>query len=211
MHLRFLFFLFALLGLVPRVCAQSPTQISGLVKDAQTNKGIPFATVKLLPGNGGAVADLAGHFMLPVSGNIRSLEVSSIGYQTKALPFSAKESPLLIRLQPAKEAELAEVKIGSPMKKIRRLLNAAIANRDRHNPEKRPEYQCSVYYKMIADVNMADLAEDSAMREKIERFQESQHLLVAETYSRRSFRRPACRKTSWLPGFPGFPHRHSPT
>ncbi len=191
-RLRLLFFFLALWGLPSFVYAQTRAQVNGVVQDAQTGKGIPFASVRMLPGNTGTVADLAGNFTLSISGNIRSLEVSSIGYQTKTLPFSGKEAPLLLRLQPAKEAELAEVKIGSPMKKIRRLLNAALAHRDRHNPEKHPEYQCSVYYKMIADMNMAGLAgQDSALQKKIEHFQQTQHLLIAETYSRRSHRRPA--------------------
>lgn len=187
-RLRFLLFFLFWTGLSPALLAQ----ISGQVQDAQTGKGIPFATLKALPGNSGTVADLSGNFSFSPPAGTHSLEISSIGYTTKTVSFSNIESPVLLSLQPAREAELKEVTIASPMKKIRRLLNTAIAARDRHNPEKRPEYQCNIYYKMIVDANMAGLvASDTTLKEKIERFQESQHLLIAETYSKRSFRRPA--------------------
>lgn len=190
-RLRLLLFFFTLFGLSFSGTAQELLPLRGVVKDAQSGQGIPFATLKVSSGTAGTVADLAGNFSFSVPVRSPTLEVSSIGYQTQTVPVATTATPLIIRLNPAREAELAEVKVASPMKKIRRLLNAAIAARDRHNPEKLREYQCNVYYKMIADVSMADLAPDSAMREKIKAFQESQHLLIAETYSRRSFRRPA--------------------
>ncbi len=171
-------------------CNTAFAQLRGIVQDAQTGRGIPFASLRLSPGNSGTVADLMGNFSLETT-DAKAIEISSVGYEARRISLPISQSPVLIKLYPAKEAELKEVTIGSPVKKIRRLLNAAIAARDKHNPEKRPEYQCRVYYKMIADATFDALADDSATREKIKHFEQTQHLLIAETYSIRSFRRPA--------------------
>ncbi|RYD51430.1 MAG: hypothetical protein EOP52_10580 [Sphingobacteriales bacterium] len=183
------------LWLLSPVCGftqQLVRTISGTVLNQATRTGIPFATLKTPDGRQGVVADLEGHFDFPnLPVQVTALELSSIGFQTKSVALVASQSVYHWQLSPAAESELAEVTIQSPERKIRRILRAAIDARDQHNPEKKPAYQCSVYYKMMADVDLLEFPLNDSEKQWLRNFQERQHLLVAETYSRRLFRKPA--------------------
>jgi hypothetical protein len=188
-------FLWMSLLLLRPVCGftQQPVRtISGKIVSAVNRTGIPFATLKTPNGRQGVVADLDGNFSFSnLPAQLTELEISSIGFQTKYVSLTSSQSVYQWQLSPAAESELAEVTIQSPDRKIRRILRAAIDARDRHNPEKKPVYQCSVYYKMTADMDLLGLPLDDSDKQWLQNFQERQHLLVAETYSRRLFRKPA--------------------
>ncbi len=163
----------------------------GQVFDANTKEEIPFATIKLGTSNSGFIADLYGKFKIEERGllNNFSIEVSALGYQSKKVNISA--NGIEIFLQP-KEIILSDIIIRPQNDKIRRILKNAITNKDTNNPDKYNQYQCNVYYKLIADatIPIGKKSIQDTQINKFNKFIENQHLLISETYSKRTWQSP---------------------
>lgn len=63
-------------------------QITGTVNDA-SGQPVPNASVRVLGGNIGTITDNNGKFSLTISNNARSLQVTSVGYQTATATIPA--------------------------------------------------------------------------------------------------------------------------
>lgn len=195
MEKRVLITLYASMLLLALSCAQTRAQmIKGRVVDASDMESLPFATIKLGNTGQGLVTGLNGNFEFQYNAGIEYIEVYYLGYETKRVDITPGTSPLDIRLN-TKEKELGEVVIKPSYEKIRRILSAAIDNRYRNNPDKYDWYRCRMYYKMLADVDykIADslVAKDTSGETKeLKDFFENQHLMMSETYSIRSWKRP---------------------
>ncbi len=166
--------------------------LRGMITDAATGQSLPFATIKYGNTREGSVADLNGKFEISLAGDIGSITVSYLGYEAREIRLPAKEALLKIALKPS-GGMLHEVVIKPPREKIRRILNSAIANKDRNNPDKYDWYRCHIYYKMIADVAFPDsvLAKDTSKdKQLLTNFTKNQHLIMSETYSIRTWERP---------------------
>ena len=181
-------------------------QVTGHVYDAKTRAGIPFATIKLGESGQGEIAALDGTFVIP-AGNWSWIEITSLGYKPQKVNLHGGN--LDIYLGPA-DNTLNEVAITPPYDKIRRILNNAIANKNENDPDKYDWYRCHVYYKMTVDADAQPIidtakkkktttlkldkkntaSKDSLKRKQFRDFIENQHLLMSETYSIRSWRRP---------------------
>ena len=164
----------------------------GRVYDAKSGEALPFATIKFGNTGQGVVADLDGRFEIPVangSGRISYLEISSLGYQSKKVDLP--QNKLDIYLQP-QSGVLNEVVVTPPYDKMRRIINNTIANKNRNNPDKYEWYQCHVYYKMIADFSLPDSILNDTAKDNMgtKEFIDNSHLLMSETYSIRTWRRP---------------------
>lgn len=165
----------------------------GVVKDANTHQPLPFATVHVAHSTQGQITDLNGSFKLSVPEYEQILEISYLGYEPLRYEIRPTDSFLQITLKPAGSA-LNEVVIKPPYEKIKRILNLAIANRDKHNPDKYDAYRCRIYYKMTADVILPDSmpgSKNAKDYQDTKDFMDDQHLLMTETYSIRSWKRPA--------------------
>jgi len=172
----------------PLAGSLAQTTVYGFVRDARTAKPLPFAAIKTGDKGQGVVADLDGRFTVSVPEGI-DIEIHYLGYETLKQRISHTKDTLYLELVPAFNV-INEVVIRPPREKIRRILNNAISHRDEHNPELYDWYRCHVYYKMLADAILPDtlLQHDSAR--EIRNFLESQHLLMSETYSIRTWKRP---------------------
>lgn len=187
---KYLFFLCLLL----QIAAQAQPY-KGRVVDSLSGEGLPFATIKLGDTRQGLVTDLNGFFETPVSVPCNYLEFSYLGYRNRRIETNGLKGEPVIRLS-ASGAALTEVVFTPPYDKIRRILNKAIANRDRHNPDKMDWYRCHTYYKMVADMKLPDSvlkkqeADTSQDSKDLFFFLGSQHLLMSETYSIRTWEKP---------------------
>ncbi len=185
---RYLFCLLSFLIYGTTVSAQ----VTGEVCDSSSGKPIPFATVRYGATGAGTIADLDGKFnsVSPLSSSVTWLEISSTGYNTRKVALPMAGSRILLGRS---ANSLAEVVIKPPYDKIRRILNNAIANKAANNPDKYDWYRCKVYYKMIVDMVIPDsvLKKDtSADTREFKEFMQSQHLLMSETYSIRTWKQP---------------------
>ena len=161
------------------------------VCDEKTHDEISFATIRLDDRGHGLIADLHGVFTLDSTAmkSFDRVEVSCLGYESKSFnPASASE---IIYLLPA-DHTINEFVFVPDNEKIRRILRHAEANKNRNNPDKQDAYQCYIYYKTIVDASTGDSAtrfKDTAAR-KLNDFLQNQHLMLSETYSKRTWKRP---------------------
>ncbi len=157
--------------------------------DAASDAPVPFAAIRLGNTGQGLIADLDGAAELRKTSPDGFVEISALGYEPArfALPVDS-----VLRLK-AKRESLREVVVRPDEEKIRRIIRTAVDRRGRHNPEGYDWYRCHVYYKMVADAYprdegfSKDTAEDAI---DITRFLEQQHLILSETYSIRTWKRP---------------------
>lgn len=177
-----LFISILLILIITRVQAQ---QCSGVVADEITHEPLPFAAIHSLHSQQGTVADINGKFSFNANGS--KITITSVGHQNKTVSLPHGDTVFL----QLKENALSEVVIRPNYDKIRRIINEAAAHKKGNNPEKYNWYSCNVYYKMIADImpNYAVIKSDSDARAYKE-FNDKSHLLISETYSRRTYRRP---------------------
>jgi hypothetical protein len=163
--------------------------ISILIKDSASKAPVPFAAVRLGETGQGVIADLNGAAVLPENLTYEFIEVMAMGYESRKI---AGQPDSVIWLK-AKKETLAEVVVKPDYSKIRRIINQTINNRSRNNPEQYDWYQCHVYYKMIGDANLTDEspgADTTKTAREMAMFLNDQHLLISETYSIRSWKRP---------------------
>lgn len=183
--------LFILLHVCATAGAQLLPPLHGRVIDFRSGEGVPFATVKKLGTLQGTIADLDGFFTISrtSSDSIIRLEASQSGYDKKEVTAISSLDTVFIRIT-RREGVIEEVVVRPKYDKIRRIMNRASRARSDHNPDRYAFYRCNVYYKMVADADFATLAIDSAEARNMRAFQARQHLLVSETYSRRTGRSP---------------------
>lgn len=168
---------------------------SAIVYDQKSKLAVPFATIKFGNSAQGMVADLDGKFRLPDNFPKDAglfIEISSLGFKSQKVTLAATSSrEHIIYLEPD-ENSLSEVVIKPPYDKIRYILRNAIGHKNQNNPDKYDQYRCHVYYKMLADVDLPDSMRKDTSKDarEIFEFTDSQHLLMSETYSIRSWQRP---------------------
>lgn len=182
-----------LLLLLPGACLCAQT-VSGRVTDAADGTPLPFATIKLGNTGQGVVTGLDGRYSFTYREDITYADVLYTGYEKLRVTVTGPTDQLNIILH-ARQNELDEVVITPPRELIYRVLQSAIDNRDKNNPEKYDWYRCKVYYKMVADAdyNIPDslvVKDTTGETKELVDFLDEQHLLLSETYSRRTWKRP---------------------
>ncbi len=166
--------------------------IQGNVSDT-TGRPLAFATIKLGDTKQGLMTDVKGNFTIARRSSFSFIMVSHLGFKTQRVEINtqADSLSLAIQLEPS-PGNLEEVVVKSTTSKVKRILNTALNNRNRHNPDKYDWYQCNVYYKSFLDgwpdSTMAGM--DSADRIEAKALVESQHFFMTETFSRRTWERP---------------------
>ncbi|PZQ77486.1 MAG: hypothetical protein DI548_16995, partial [Flavobacterium johnsoniae] len=81
-HLTFLFFLLS-------VSVQAQFQVSGIVRDENTKKPLPFATITGTSFS--TVTDVDGKFLLQNENQINSFTISYIGYAPKTIAVTGNK------------------------------------------------------------------------------------------------------------------------
>jgi hypothetical protein len=163
----------------------------GTVTDTSGNP-LAFATIKLGDTKQGLMADLQGKFKVKMNETFSFITVSHLGYKTQKVDLHNRnnENDIAIALEPS-PANLEEVVIKGTASKLKRILNTALANRNRNNPDKYDWYQCNIYYKTVVDGGPdSTYKQDSAGKKFMEEFKASQHFFITETFSRRTWERP---------------------
>lgn len=159
------------------------------LKDASSKMPVPFAAIRLGQSGQGVIADLDGLATLPATLPDGFIEISALGYEKRRIE-GRPDSVLYLK---AKNASLNEVVVKPDYDKLRRIIRRTVARRDAHNPEYYDWYRCKVYYKMIADMAPRGTSwrqDTSRQMRQLTNLVDSQHLLITETYSRRTFKKP---------------------
>ncbi len=161
--------------------ALSQVQLKGVVADSISRQVLPFATVQT-SNKKAVVADINGSFNIAISDATAYLLVSYSGHQTKKIAVEEFHTGDTILLSP-KMNDLSEIIVRPQQNKINRIVNAAVANKQKNNPEFYEAYQCNVYYKMHVDVT-------GIPRDTFNFFTGNKYLLLTETFSKRMCKRP---------------------
>ncbi len=115
--------------------------------------------------------------------------VSCLGYEPDTIATDTLGYVVFLRRS---GSELSEIAFTPDYAKIHRVLDQAVAHKLQNNPDRLDWYQCKVYYKMIVDAGRTDSLknEQKAEDKKLREFLSNQHLMLSETYSRRTWRKP---------------------
>jgi len=132
--------------------------IRGIVVEKETQLPIPFASVAYYNKNTlqGVISDVNGKFEIDVP-NIQSLTVSSVGYVTAMVQLSSIPDKLNITIGlETKTFGLNEVVVTPANNPAIPIMKKVLANKDRNNYEKYPEYSYRNYIKTITDMKLSN-------------------------------------------------------
>ncbi len=140
------------------VKAQTNNILNGVIKDAETGKGIPDVAIKILSTNLGTVSDENGNYSLKVTQFPITISFSSIGYETRTKKITKRRKNKVIHINLRKSAtELSEVVINSNKKhsiqQTYSLNKLGVKNIDA------PMVTNSVSSKLIEQRNVTDLGD----------------------------------------------------
>ena len=130
---------------------QAQFQINGIVKDSDTKKGLPFATITT-ENNTSVISDVDGKFHLTLSSQPETLTVSYVGYYKKTISLYETKSYFLVLLSP-KTDEIKEVLVSNE-NPANAIINKVIEHKDDNNPQKKlASFQFKTYNKLLVSAN----------------------------------------------------------
>lgn len=165
-------------------------QINGKVVNAANGEALTFATIKFGEVADATLTDLDGNFQADIPDQVSFLSISYLGFKTQRVNLWAGDNKQLSIKLEEQENSLSEVVIAPPYEKIRAIIRRAVANRNMHKPDGYDWYQCHLYHKMVADVYAPDSVLKDTANKALAAYLSDKHILMSETYSRRSYERP---------------------
>jgi hypothetical protein len=142
-HRIILLFLFA----ITEIFSQK-ISVTGKVFDSVTNKGLPFANIRIENNNTGTAANKEGYFRLNVGKGSYNIIASYVGYVSDTLDIKVNEnSEINFSLEPG-SVKIPEVIVSANDDFISEIIRKAIETKNR-NREKIKTYKYSAYTKGI--------------------------------------------------------------
>ncbi len=177
-----------LLALLSILSAASFSQgrYSGVVRDAETLKPLPFATVVVAHNRTrGITSNLYGEFVLNAGVADSTIAISYMGYQSRTLSIRMlKPSHNEVLLAPS-IYNINEVVVYPTENPAHRIINNAIAHIKDNNPDESASYSCRVYSKTI--LRMEPYAK-SKHEKTFKQLADSLNLLINESVADRTYR-----------------------
>ena len=125
---------------------QAQFYISGIVKDIQTQKLLPFVTLKSISGNI-FITDIDGKFSFSETEKPSYFEVSYIGYESKKIVVNSNNLYFKIILNPTKSVQ-------SNANSAYDIIQKVILNKDNNNPEKKlSSFKYKSFSKLVITAN----------------------------------------------------------
>jgi len=189
-------------------CYSQQYTVEGKVIDKNTGTALPFVNMIVTAHpQTGATADIDGNFKISAPFQVTSLTFTYVGYRDTTVlinDLSGNVKRLIIKLQEA-SFKLQEVKILPGINPALRIIQAAIDNKDKNNPEKVHSFTYDSYNKLYCTSDLkgsADTANsldsitkphDSAhhAHHSIRNLLKKQYLFLMESVSQRKYLYPA--------------------
>lgn len=189
---------------------QAQYQLHGIVKDAETKKALPFATITTEQGFT-TLSDVDGKFDLELPKAPETLTVSYVGYTTKTLSLFETKSFYTVSLS-SNTTVLQEVFLSNPHL-ANTLIAKVIAQKALNNPQKKlKRFAFKTYNKLVVTATpdsivgkIDTLYAEPNSREKIVKIDSSdykfkkiitkQHLFLTEKVSQFQFEKPLLKET----------------
>ncbi len=192
------------------ISLQAQFQVNGVVKDAATKKGLPFANITIENGIS-TISDVDGKFYLSLILQPKSLTISYVGYTKKTISPYETKSYFMVLLLP-KTDELKEVVISNE-NPANAIIKKVIKNKDNNNPQKKLNtFQFKSYNKLLVTANpdsingrIDSVFVSSALGKRFKKIDssdykfkkiiEKQHLFLTEKVSQFQFSKPVLKET----------------
>jgi len=194
----FMFLPVFFLLLIPGEAKAQQYSVSGRVVDSETLEPLAFVNILISRSRSGGMTDIDGFFHLSHHSPIEQLNLSYVGYFSMVHddePGSKTQTISMVR----KPIELAVVEVFPGENPAHRIIENAIRNRDRNNPEKLGAFSYESYNKFVFTGEFGDDAptpQASSPRViisasgNLEEFLEKRHFMIMETVTQRRFRYP---------------------
>ena len=178
-------------------------KFAGRISDTKSKEPLAFVNIIYNSKNQGTSTDLDGYFKIDDYTKIEFLRISYLGYTTKIISKDELGSKHYIELTLDEDVtSLAEVTVLPGENPAHRIINLAIENANRNNPEKMRSFSYVSYNKMYftADVKAPDdtssygSENDSSFSQLLAR----QHIMLMESVTERIFRYPDNNKENVL-------------
>ncbi len=173
------FFIFSI------VLSQAQETRNFILFSKSTQSTVPFATIRFDHGQNGTIANLDGKFSI-TTGLYKTLEIKCLGFRDEQINLPYNLDTIFLTID---GKNLEQVVVRPDREIIYDVLNKAIEQKKINNPDKYEWYSCNVYYKMLIDAKPSAIDTSREMRE-IQEMYENQHLLMTETYSKRTWKSP---------------------
>ncbi len=189
---------------------QAQFHVSGIVKDTETRKSLPFATLTTEKGVT-TLSDVDGKFYFNLATPPESLTVSYIGYTAQTLSLFEAKSYFTILLSPTTTALNEVVLSKAPLDNS--LITKVIAHKDANNPQRKlHSFEFKTYNKLLVTAtpdsivgridtlfvdseNRRDLVKIDSSAYKFKKIIEKQHLFLTEKVSQFQFEKPLLKET----------------
>jgi len=189
---------------------EAQIQINGIIKDSETKKTLPFATITSENGFS-TISDVDGKFNFMLTYQPKSITISYVGYESKTISLVTFHSFLIIQLIP-KIAELKEVTL-SNINPANAIITKVIQQKNNNNPQlKLSSFQFKSYTKLLVTANPDSIIGkidtvfvDAITKNKIIKIDSSdykfkkivdkQHLFLTEKVSQFQFEKPHLKET----------------
>ncbi|MBW6498036.1 MAG: DUF5686 and carboxypeptidase regulatory-like domain-containing protein [Bacteroidales bacterium] len=171
--------------------------LAGRVVDQQTREPLAFVNIVIDGTRQGGVTDIDGFFQLTHSQPIERIILSYVGYYQKVFETEPGRDLQWVEMQ-RRLIELAVVEVFPGENPAHRIIENAIAQRDRNNPEKLGSFSYESYNKFVftgefdrASPELPGLALADTISGRLERFLDERHFMIMETVTERRFRYPS--------------------
>lgn len=192
------------------ISLQAQFQINGIVKDSDTKKGLPFASITTENG-ASTIADVDGKFYFTLVVQPETLTVSYVGYTKKTISLYETKNFSIVLLSP-KTAAIKEVVISNE-NPANEIIRKVIQNKDANNPQKKlNSFQFKTYNKLLVSANpdsvngrIDSVFVNTKSGRKFQKIDSSdykfkkiiskQHLFLTEKVSQFQFKKPVLKET----------------
>ncbi len=200
----FLVFLFFSLSL------QAQFHVNGIIKDTETKKPLPFATIRTEKGLS-TISDVDGKFDFLLNLQPETITVSYVGYESKTVSLFEVKTFIAILLAPKIDI-LKEVAV-SNTNPANAIILKAIKSKEGNNPQKKlNSFQFKSYSKLLVTANpdsingtIDTLFVNAITKDKISKIDstsykfkkiiDQQHLFLTEKVSQFQFQKPVLKET----------------
>jgi hypothetical protein len=168
--------------------------VSGRVMDADSRMALPFVNIVLNQSDQGGTTDIDGKFIFRSYEPIQFLRLSYVGYEPLIFPVTEKQTGIVIGLKKI-EYELPEFVVYPTENPAHRIINNAIAFKNKNDPEKLSAFTYNAYDKMIFTLDPDSLSRidtlfsDTASNE-MRNFLDNHHLFIMESVVERKYKFP---------------------
>lgn len=189
-------FLAIALIMCPLVLHADPYLVQGVVINQQTGEPLPRANIIIVNTRQGTVTGPDGWFSIAYTRPIDLLRITHVGFETLEYRVDPSRALQLIALN-QRPHELMEVLVRPGFNPALRIIDNAIAAKQRNNPKSLQSFTYTTYTRFVVSGRLQTALEpasppspgDSAQLSRQE-FLESRHFMVSESVSNKKFLYP---------------------